>query len=75
AQQYGLVFTLSEELRPIYAKFGIDVPASNGDDTFKLPVPATYVIGQNGKVAHAFVEADYTKRLNPEDIITALKEL
>ena len=41
ARQFGIVFTLSEELRPIYAGFGIDIPAANGDDTFELPMPAT----------------------------------
>ena len=35
ARQFGLVFTLSEGLRPIYASFGIDIPAFNGDDTFE----------------------------------------
>ncbi len=75
AEQYGLVFTLSEELRPLYEKFGIDVPGFNGDDTFRLPVPATYVIGKDGTVLYAFVDADYTKRLEPDDIVEALKAL
>lgn len=42
----GLVFELPEALRPIYAGFGIDIPASNGDESFTLPVPASYIIGQ-----------------------------
>lgn len=75
AEGYGLVFTLSEKLRPIYAKFGIDVPGFNGDDTFKLPVPATFVIGQDGVIAYAFADADYTKRLEPAEIVKALKAL
>ena len=41
AGEYGLVFTLPEALRPIYAEFGIDLPSYNGDDSFELPVPAT----------------------------------
>ncbi len=75
AQQYGLVFTLPEELRPIYAGFGIDLPAHNGDDTFELPIPATFVIGKDGAIALAFADADYTQRAEPDAIIAALDKL
>ncbi|EDX77376.1 Redoxin superfamily [Coleofasciculus chthonoplastes PCC 7420] len=74
AKDFGLVFVLPEELRPIYQDFGIDLPAHNGDNTFELPIPATYVIAQNGTIIHAFVDPDYTKRLDPAEIITALKQ-
>ncbi len=73
ARQFGLVFTLTEELRPIYASFGIDIPAYNGDDTFELPFPATYVIDTDGTITYAFVDADYTKRLEPAEIVEVLK--
>ena len=73
AREYGLVFTLPQELRPIYEGFNIDIPAHNGDDTFELPIPATYVIAPNGTVIHAFANPDYTQRLDPTEIITALK--
>lgn len=73
AKEFGLVFTLPEELRPIYKQFGIDIPAYNGDSSFELPLPATYVIDTNGKVVHSFVNADYTQRLDPQIILTALE--
>ena len=75
ARNFGLVFTLSEELRPIYASFGIDIPAFNGDDTFELPMPATYVIDTDGTITYAFVDIDYTKRLEPADIVKVLKNM
>lgn len=75
ACQFGLVFSLPEELRPIYQSFGIDIPAHNGDNTFELPIPATYVISADGAIAHAFVNPDYTKRLDPEDIVAVLRSL
>ncbi|MEQ8961908.1 MAG: peroxiredoxin-like family protein [Coleofasciculus sp. C2-GNP5-27] len=75
AKEFGLVFVLPEELRSIYQDFGIDLPAHNGEDTFELPIPATYVIAQDGTIIHAFVEVDYTKRLDPAEIIAALKQL
>ncbi|MGF1495985.1 MAG: peroxiredoxin-like family protein [Elainellaceae cyanobacterium] len=74
ARQFGLVFTLPEDLRPIYAGFGLDIPAHNGDDTFELPLAATYVVAADGTIVHAFVDADYTKRLEPDEIVAALKK-
>jgi len=73
AEQLGLVFSLPEELRPIYQKIGIDIPAYNGDDSFRLPVPATFIIGQDAKILYAFVNADYTQRLEPAEIIRQLE--
>ena len=75
AREFGLVFTLPEEMQIIYRDFGIDLPAANGDESFELPMPATYVIDRSGIIRLAFVDIDYTKRLDPEDIIAALKNL
>ncbi|MDJ0714305.1 MAG: peroxiredoxin-like family protein [Prochloraceae cyanobacterium] len=75
AREFGLVFTLPEELRPIYEGFGVDLLAHNGDKTFELPLPATYVVAADGKVISAFVDPDYTKRLEPEEIVAALGEI
>jgi peroxiredoxin len=73
AREFGIVFQLPIELRPIYAGFGIDIIKANNDDTFELPIPATYIIGTDRKIRKAFVDADYTKRLDPEEIIAVLK--
>ncbi len=73
ARQLGLVFALPEVLRPLYEGFGIDLPATNGDETFELPVPATYVVDSHGTVVHRFVNADYTQREDPEKIVAVLQ--
>lgn len=75
AKQFGLVFTLPEELRPIYKQFGTNLPAYNGDQTFELPIPATYVVATDGRIIHSFVNPDYTQRLDPEEIITSLQQV
>lgn len=75
ARSYGLVFRLPESLRVIYQNLDIDLPAYNGDKTFELPIPATYVIGQEGKIALSFVNADYTQRLDPRDIMKTVRSL
>lgn len=75
SEQMGLVFELPQALRPIYEKFGTDLVAYNGDDSFKLPVPATYIVGQDGVIVFDFVNADYTLRLEPSEIVAKLAAL
>jgi len=74
AREYGLVFALAEELRPIYDQFGINIPELDGDDSYELPIPATYVVDTDGSIIYAFVDADYTKRLEPNDVVEILKK-
>ena len=75
ARQFGLVFTLPERLRQLYAKFGIDIAAANGDESFELPISATYIIDRDGTIVHAFVDPDYRKRLEPVDIVGILERI
>ncbi|MGJ3246568.1 MAG: peroxiredoxin-like family protein [Elainellaceae cyanobacterium] len=75
AREFGLVFKLSPKLLPIYEKFGIDIAAHNGDESYELPIPATYVVDRNGTIVHAFVDADYTQRLEPAEIVEALTQI
>ncbi|UII80340.1 peroxiredoxin-like family protein [Flagellimonas sp. CMM7] len=50
-----------------------DLLLLNGDGSKTLPVPATFIIGQNRTIIAAHVEANYTERMSPEDIITFLE--
>jgi peroxiredoxin len=75
ARDYGLIFTVYEEMRPLYLKWGLDVPASNGDDSWELPVPATYVIDSSCIARAVHADKDYTKRMEPEQILAALRNL
>ena len=75
AKDFGLVFKLSDKMQEIYRGFGIDLEASNGDQSFELPIPATYVIAPNNIIKYAFVDADYTNRLNPETILAEVQKL
>lgn len=72
SEAFGLVFELPESLRPIYTQLGIDIPAFNGDTSFSLPVPATYVVDSEGVIRYHFVDADYTRRLEPDDLLRYL---
>jgi len=73
ARDFGLVFSLPEVLRPVYQNFGIDLVRFNGDENYELPIPATYVILPSGKIVEAFVELDYTNRIEPTEILEKLK--
>ena len=75
ARDFGLVFKLSDRMQEIYKNFDIDLPAANGDLSFELPIPATYVVAANNIISYAFVDADYTNRLDPEIIIEELRKL
>ncbi|MEP2652704.1 MAG: peroxiredoxin-like family protein [Paraglaciecola sp.] len=71
----GLVFTLPDSLKPIYSGFGIEVEAHNGKGAFELPYAATYVIAPSGKIIFADVNADYTQRAEPSEVVESLKQL
>ncbi len=75
ARQFGLVYALDNRLRPIYAAFGVDLPARNGDDSWELPLAATYVVTRDGIIAHSFLTADYRRRLEPALLLRWLGDL
>ena len=75
AKDFGLVFKLSEKMQEIYRNFGIDLEEANGDQSYELPIPATYVVAPNNIVKFAFINADYTRRLDPETILAEVKKL
>ena len=75
AKSLGIVFTLPDSLKPIYAEFGIDVEQHNGPGKFDLPLAATFVIGRDGKVVFVDVNADYTYRAEPSDIVDILASI
>jgi len=75
AEQYGLVFTLPEELQAIYGKFGIDLPRGNGDGTWRLPIPARLVIDREGIIRAVDADPDYTRRPEPGQTVEVLRRL
>ncbi|MEL7001337.1 MAG: peroxiredoxin-like family protein, partial [Bacteroidota bacterium] len=76
AKELGLVFKMPKNLQDVYHSFNLDVPKHNGNEDYELPMPATYVVNQNGEIVYDFVPEDYTERLDPEVVIDVLnKEL
>ena len=75
AEAYGLVFTLPDDLREIYLKFGIDLARGNGDGTWRLPVPARFVIDGQGIIRAVDADPDYTRRPEPGRTVEILEGL
>jgi peroxiredoxin len=75
ARQYGLVFTLPEPLRQLYKKFGVDLQDYNADQAYELPLPGTFIVAAGGTIRFAFVDCDYTLRLEPAEIVNQLRQI
>jgi peroxiredoxin len=76
ANQFGLRWNFSGELVDLYKdRLGIDLSQANGEASWTLPMPARYLIGQDGVVAYAEVNPDYTKRPDPSDLFPVLASL
>jgi len=75
AEKYGLAFTLPDDLRQIYLKFGIDLPQGNGDGTWRLPIPARFVVDRAGILRAAEADPDYTRRPEPARTVEILRGL
>lgn len=72
AKQFGLAFEIPEEFQQYHDENMAKISDYNGDLSYLLPVPATYVIDPAGIVRFAYVDADYTHRAEPSDVIEVL---
>ncbi len=72
AAQFGLVYTVPEYHRSYYRSIMVNIPFVNGDESWQLPLPASYVIARDGRVAFAEAHADYRVRPEPEDALSVL---
>jgi peroxiredoxin len=72
AEQFGLVWTAPAYLQKYYRSILLNIPFINGEESWRLPLPATYVIGQDGRILFAEAHADFRVRPEPEDVLRAL---
>jgi len=75
ARKFGLVYRVPEVQQAVYRRAFINLPLANGDESWELPIPATYVIECDGTVLYASSKPDYTERPEPAEILGAVKEL
>lgn len=71
-KDYKVNFPVPQATIDRYKNFGIDFSVANGANGANLPVPATYVIGKNGKIKYVFFNPDYRKRASVQEIVSYL---
>jgi|SRR5277367_795331 len=72
AGKFGLSYHVPDYQQQVYRRVFINLPFANGDNSWELPIPATYVLDRNGVVRYASINADYTERPEPSEILHAL---
>ena len=75
ARSFGLVYALADELRAALISNNKALPGINGDDSWELPVPATFIVAPDRRVTLSHIDVDYRRRLAPEDVIRSLEAL
>jgi peroxiredoxin len=73
AEAYGIAMQLPDDLIKVYVSRGNDLPTFNGDNSWRLPVPARIVLGQGGTVLGIEADPDYTRRPEPEETLALLR--
>ena len=73
ARQFGLVYRLPQELEGLYRAIFINLPLANGDQSWELPLPATYILERDGTVLYAFADPDHMRRAEPAELLDRLR--
>ena len=75
ARQFGLVYRVPEDQQSIYRRVFINLPLVNGDDSWELPIPATYILERDSTVLYASASPEYTERPESAEIVQTLAAL
>ena len=75
ARQFGLVYRVPDEQKQVYSRTFVNLSFINGDTSWELPIPATYILERNGSVLYASAVPDYTQRPEPEALVRFLARL
>jgi len=73
ALELQLAIKIDEEKRVAMTRAGWDISAFQDNENWTLPIPATFVVGADGSVKARFVDPDYRKRMDVDDILAALR--
>jgi peroxiredoxin len=75
ARAYGVAFELPVRLRGRYEELGYQAPSDSKANRWLVTVPATFLLDRDGRIAMAYVDVDYRKRLDTGSLLSALKAL
>ena len=70
----GLAILVGAEIEDVMRKTGRNLPEYQGNDSWVLPIPATFVVSQNGRVVARFIDPDYRHRMAVEDLLEAVHQ-
>lgn len=73
--EFGLMFRIPDDIQPSYLKVNRRLPAIYGNDSWMLPIPATYVVATDGRIAMAYVNPEYRERYDPEKLLSDIADL
>jgi len=71
AEQFGLVYTVPEYHRDYYLSILVNIPFVNGEKSWRLPLPGTFVLDQTGRIVYSEAHADFRVRPEPQDALAA----
>jgi peroxiredoxin len=72
ARQFGLVYRVPDEQEAIYRRAFVNLPFANGDSSWELPIPATFILDRDGTILYSSADEDYTHRPEPLEILQQL---
>ncbi len=72
ARQFGLTYRVPDYQQLVYRRVFVNLPFANGDESWELPIPATYILDRDGTVRYASAEPDYTERPEPAEVLDFL---
>jgi peroxiredoxin len=75
ARQFGLTYRVPSLQEAVYRRAFVNLPFTNGDDSWELPIPATFVLDRDGTVLYASANEDYTERPEPAEIVSLLHSI
>ena len=75
AMAFGIVFRTPPLYVELLQRRGIDSAERSGNPAWLLPVPAAFLVGQDGLVLRSWVNVDFTQRAEPTEILEALSSL
>src|SRR5260370_42581155 len=73
ARQFRLTHHVNDEQQAVYRRAFVNLPFANGDETWELPIPATYILDRDRTVLYASANEDYTERPEPDEIVDILE--
>lgn len=75
AKAYRVFFEVDPDTQAKYKTHGIDLATWNANQRWTLPAPGTFVVDRKGVIRYAFADWDYTKRADPDEVISVVRSL